>query len=108
MLAPPTEQRWLLVRESPLGPGEVEIVDRLSDRLRRRGVVLETVLLGTAAYEADRAGAGGASPTPAAWVLEDDAKGRGLRSPGDRPFRSLSYDELVDAVMTAERVISLA
>ncbi len=81
---------------------------RLADRLVRRGIALVPVLLGTATYEAEPAGEAATPSAPAAWVLEDDVKGRGLRPPEDRPFRSLSYDELVEAVMSAERVISLA
>ena len=107
MTGPRGEQHsWVLVRQGPLAPEERAVLASLRLAAEADHHDLVTVLLGTASYDAE-------SSDPAVarsgeeWVLEDDANGRGIRRSTGRPGRTVSYDELVEAIMTAERVIQL-
>jgi hypothetical protein len=102
---PPIEsRRWILVRQGPLAPEERAVLAAVRRHLMAEGRQPVTVLLGTSSYDA-------APPTPGTddpgeeWLLEDDARGRGIRRPTGRPGRTLTVEELMEAVMSAERVI---
>lgn len=98
---------WLLVRTGPLGPEEEGVLAALATQLAREGIQVRTVLLGTASYEAERAPEDLPAGTGAAWLLEEDVAGRGVRSRSTPPVRRITFDELVEALMAAERVLSL-
>lgn len=104
--APPTVRRWLAVRSSEISAEEAGVLTALEARLAGLGVELVTVLLGTASHGAEAPPDPGGDGGPQ-WVLEEDARGRGLRPSGSRPLRIISHEELVDAIMMAEQVISL-
>ncbi len=98
--------RWILVRQGPLAPEERRVLAALPRAAAAEGKEIVAVLLGSASYDAE-------SPDPTfgpgveEWVLEEDAVGRGIRRPADRPGRTVSYDELAEAILAAERVIQL-
>jgi len=96
--------RWLLVRQGPLGPEERAVFSAARRRLRAERRELVTVLLGTSSYDADSPDTGpdGAGEE---WILEDDARGRGIRRPTGSTRRIVPPDKLVAAIMSAERVI---
>ncbi len=79
-------------------------MDAARQRLQREGREFVTVLLGTSSYDSEPSTAPTAD-TGEVWLLEDDALGRGIRRPKDRSPRTVTADELVAALMTAERVI---
>jgi hypothetical protein len=102
---PATERpRWLLVRQGPLAPEERAVLEAVHRRLSAQGREFVTVLLGSSSYDAEL-------PTPRTddlgdgWLLEDDARGRGVRRPAGRSGRTVTADELVAAIMAAEKVI---
>lgn len=102
--APP--RRWLLVRSVGASPEERDVVRALAEQLAPEGIDLVSVLLGEACHEVERA-AGVPSLPGRCWILEDDARGRGVRPTPGRGTRVLSYDELAEEIMSADRVISL-
>lgn len=100
----PEKGRYLLVRQGPLAPEERAVLDAVCRQSLAEGHEVVTVLLGTSSYEAE-------SPTtePSArgeqWILGDDARGRGIRPTARAGGRIVDPDQLVAAIMTAERVI---
>ncbi len=98
----------MLVRSGPIAPEEEGILAALVGEAAGRGAELVTVLMGTAAYEAEGPATRGAALPGTVWILEDDHRGRGLRVPPGGTARPVSPDELVEGVMTAEKVISLS
>lgn len=98
---------WLLVRQGSVAAEELEVIRALGEILRDRGEMVATVLLGSASYEAETP-APDDDPAGERWVLEDDARGRGLRLPsGPGGVRSVSPAELVRASFGAKGVIQL-
>jgi hypothetical protein len=96
--------RWLLVRQGPLAPEERAVLAAVQRRLRRQRCELITVLLGTSSYDAELP-TSAAEDTGEVWMLEDDARGRGIQRPIGRSGRIVSPEELVAAIMAAEKVI---
>jgi hypothetical protein len=95
---------WLLVRQGPLAPEERRVLHAVRQRLSREGHEFVTVLLGSSTYDADAPVSGPDGPGEE-WILEDDARGRAIRRPNRRPGRTVTAEELVQAIMTAEKVI---
>ena len=89
-------------------PEEEGVLAALAAEAAREGTELVTVLLGTAAYEAERPSLHGRSPPGTVWLLEEDHQGRGIRPPADGPVRRMSPEELVEGLMSAEKVISFS
>lgn len=87
-------------------PDEEGVLTALAAEVARAGADLVTVLLGTATYDAERAPAPGGPVSGTVWVLTEDHDGRGLRSEGN--VRRVSPDELVEGIMSAQKVISFA
>lgn len=95
----------LLVRQGPISPEERGVLAAVRRRLEDRGESSATVLLGSASYDAEGP-AGAEGPPGELWLLEEDARGRGIRA--DRsvsPVRTVSASELVRALMSAKRVV---
>lgn len=101
------EPTWILVRNASLSEDERAVVAELGRRATALGRRPVTVLLGSAAAEAELAPAGGDRARSALWVLEDDARGRGLRLAPDGPVRVVSREEFVASLMSAEKVVQL-
>jgi hypothetical protein len=101
---PPEIRRVLLVRQGPLSPEEQAVLSAVERRLSAQGRAFATVFLGTSSYDAESPEAG-IHESGEQWLLEEDARGRGLRSPPGRPRRTLTPDELVAEIMTAEKVV---
>ncbi len=96
---------WLLVRQGSISPEERGVLAAVRRRLAERGESFATVLLGTASYDAEGP-AGADGPPGELWLLEDDARGRGVRAgPVGIPVRTVSASELVHGLMSAKRVI---
>jgi hypothetical protein len=66
--------------------------------------MLVTVLLGSSSYDADSRPKGSEDSTEE-WLLGDDVRGRGVRVASGRTTRSITAEELVRAIMSAEKVI---
>lgn len=98
----------MLVRTGALVPEEEGVLASLASVAARAGVELVTVLIGTAAYDAERAPAPVGPGPGVVWVLEEDHDGRGIRPPSEGALRSVSSDELVEALLSAEKVISFS
>jgi hypothetical protein len=96
--------RWLLIRQGPLAPEERAVLDAVRRRLRAEHRSFVTVLLGTSSYDGESSPAG-SNDREEEWLLDDDARGRGIHSPVGAALRIVTADELAVAVMTAERVI---
>lgn len=101
---PSEKRRWLLVCEGPLAPEERAVLAAVRRRLHVERHELVTVLLGTSSYDAESLTPGAEEPGEE-WLLEDDARGRGVRPPAGRPGRTVTAEELVAAIMAAERVV---
>ena len=102
---PPSERgRWLLVRQGPLAPEERAVLAAVRRRLSAERRELVTVLLGSSSYDAEAPAAGAEDPGEE-WLLEEDARGRGIHRPSGRTWRTVTPEELVTAVMAAEKVI---
>ncbi len=99
----------LVVRQGPLAPEEGPLLDAVVRRLASDGSRCVVVLLGTASYDADPGGSTGPRPPPPVvaerWVLEDEARGRGLRPDPTGGTEVVSVDRFVEALMAAERVV---
>ena len=95
----------MLVRSAPLGPEEEGVLVALAARLSARGIELGTVLTGTASYEAERSDGANSRPSRPVFLLDEETRGRGLRPSPEGGVRPTSIDELVEALMAAERVI---
>ncbi len=96
---------WLLVRHGPISAEEQGVLVAVRRRLAERGESSATVLLGTASYDAEEPARAG-DPPGEVWLLEDDARGRGIRAgPAGVPVRTVSTSELVHALMSAKRVV---
>lgn len=93
--------RWLLVRQGPLALEERAVLEAVRRRLSTEGREVVTVLLGSSSYDTESPAEG----TGEEWLLEDDARGRGIRRPSGRPGRTITPEELVVAIMAAEKVI---
>lgn len=98
-------RRWILVRTLELAPEEEGVLTAFAADAAREGVELVTVLLGSAAYGAERSSQAAGSVPQVVWVLEDDYAGRGIRPGAEGAVRPVSSDELVQAIMSAEKVI---
>ena len=77
----------------------------LAARLSARGIELGTVLLGTAAYEGERADGDPSLRTGPVLLFDEDARGRGVHPSPVRGIRCVSAHELVEDLMAAERVV---
>jgi hypothetical protein len=97
-------RRWLLVRQGPLASEERAVLAAVRRRLLAERRELVTVLLGSSSYDAEVPTTGADDPGEE-WLLEDDARGRGIRRPTGRPGRTVTSEELVAAIMSAEKVI---
>jgi hypothetical protein len=97
-------RRWLLVRQGPLASEERAVLDAVRRRLLAEGRELVTVLLGTSSYDAERP-TGGTDGRGDEWLLEEDAQGRGIQGRLGRSGRAVTPEELVAAIMAAEKVI---
>ena len=105
---PEERRRWILVCSVGPIPEEEGVLTALAVEAAREGAELVTVLLGSAAYEAERSLLDGRSGPGTVWVLEEDFRGRGIRTPAEGRVRRLSPDELVEGLMSAEKVISFS
>ena len=106
MTDPPGERRrWILVRSAGLTPEEEGVLAALASEAAREGVELVTVLFGTAAYDAERSSHEERSLAGAVWVLEEDYEGRGIRPRAEGTVRRVTPDELVEGIMSADKVI---
>ena len=96
--------RWLIVRQGAIAAEEREVLEEAGRQIAARGRPFVTVLLGSSSYDAESVPP---SPDPPQelWILEDDALGRGIRRSGTASVRSVTPAELVEAIMTAEKVI---
>ena len=96
--------RWLIVRQGAIAAEEREVLEEVGRRIAAEGRPFVTVLLGSSSYDAESAGP---SPDPPQerWILEDDALGRGIRRSGGPPVRTVTPKQLVEAIMTAEKVV---
>ncbi len=93
------------MRQGPISAEERGVWVAVRRRLAERGERSVTVLIGTASYDADGP-TGTDSPPGELWLLEDAARGRGIRpGPAGRPVRTVSASELVGALMRAKRVV---
>jgi hypothetical protein len=100
----PRAGRWIIVRQGPLAPEERTVLAALQRRLVEERREMVTVLLGTSSYDAER----GPAATGEVWLLEEDARGRGIRGV-DRPsVRVVTVEELATALMEAEKVTQFA
>jgi sulfur transfer complex TusBCD TusB component (DsrH family) len=94
----------VIVRQGPLTPEERDVLNAVQRRLSDRRRELVTVLLGSSSYEAD-SGTAGPQGLGEQWLLEEDARGRGIRNAASGTVRSVTAEELVEAIMSAEKVI---
>ncbi len=100
--------RAILIQTGPLGPEERSVTAAVARRLAAAGQEVVLVLLGSASYDAEDVSLLSArGATPACWVVDDDARGRGLRLPPEGTVRVVTAAELVEGLMAAERVIQL-
>lgn len=100
--------RWILLRTTALGPEEEGVLPALAQEAARMGVELVTVLAGSAAYDAERSPDSGGSGAGPVWLLEEDHYGRGIRTPPGGGPRRVTPDQLLEAIMSAEKVISFS
>ena len=109
MTAGPQErQRWVVVRSVGPVPEEEGVLSALAAEAVREGAELVTVLLGTAAYEVEQLPLEGRPRFGTVWVLEEEYRGRGIRPAAEHRVRRLSPDELVEELMSAQKVISFS
>jgi hypothetical protein len=98
-------RRWIFVRTSPGENEERTVLAEVVRRLTADGIEVVVALIGSAAYSVEREEA----PPPGShvhyWVLEDDARGRGLRLAPSGGVRIVSTDEFVEGLMASERVV---
>jgi hypothetical protein len=105
MSGPEEGHPWLLVRQSRLEPEERLVLAALLRRAQQKSVPIVEVLLDTATYEVeDPPGPGTVTES---WVLEEEARGRGLRPHPDRKVRWVRPPELVRELFAAPRVLQL-
>lgn len=104
--AAPTHRRWLLVRSQRSEKASHAILDALERRVRREGIELVEVLLGEASLEVEDPIDGSSPPRPC-WLLEEDARGRGVHPDPGRAPRVVTKEELALALMSSERVVTL-
>ncbi len=98
----------LVVRTAPLAVEEAAVLTTLRRKWAQQGKRVVEVLLGSASYDSEVPLEQAAPAVPSVrWVLEDDAKGRGLRLPPSPAVQVVSAVALVDAVMDAEVVVQL-
>ncbi len=105
MTAEPPAPIWLVVRLSPLDPGERSVLGALAALARERKARLVEILLENAAYEVETP-PGDAGPDES-WVLEEDLRGRGLVPSAGRRIRAISYGEFVQGLFGSEKVVQL-
>ena len=101
-------RQWILVRSTGLIPEEEGVLAALAIEAVKEGAELVTVLLGTAAYDAERSSRRLPSDSGPVWVLEEDVEGRGVWPRAMETVRRVSPDELVQGIMSAEKVISFS
>jgi hypothetical protein len=104
MDSPKEGSRWLVVRQGPLAVEEQAVLRAVRRHALAQHCELVTVLLGTSSYDAE---APVAQPDGQGevWLLDEDDRGRGVRPTTGRLQRRVTPDELVTAIMTAERVV---
>ncbi len=101
-------RRWILVRSGPLSVEEAGVLREVVREAREIEREVVEVLTGTAAYDAERSASAPTVPDVPCWVLEADRSGRGLRLPPGALGRTVTYPELVEALMSAEKVVQLS
>jgi len=97
-------RRWLLVRQGPLAPEERGVLAAVRRRLSADQRDPVTVLLGSSCYDVDIP-MSGTEDRGEEWLLEEEARGRGIERLVGRRWRTVTPEELVAAIMSAERVI---